>query len=1193
MIQQEFSTQKIRDVLQEEGAVVFIGSGVSIWSGLPNWYSLIGELTDFLKTQGLPYEHIHQEALAGNLLAAAGLGRQLLSPQQFRTFLRKSCRVDTAKPHEIHKKIVNLGPRCFVTTNYDKLLEEALRLYRKDLTFHLVTNRQPTDCATIVQIKEKDFVFKPHGDIDDSESIILTHDQYRQLYDERKHTLATLSTLLLTRPIVFIGYSLTDPDFLYIKDHIKSTFKSGGHYHYAIMPDVDEEKKRYFLDNLGIRIISYNTNSLSKGKKDHTPLLELLDHISPSTNSLQQPDKFVEAKISNNELDDSQLLSLLRYASGISFNLTHFKSLEFPIFAQSEGDMFKRDIIELLRKKTNKSTLLLGNPGSGKTHSFKKYCNELALALKEKCASELKKNERLTVPILIDLKLYNGNIVEMIENNLPHNIPFIQLIKSTDCVFILDSFNEIPKKYFESRQYEEDFTAFFETIKGSRIIIGSRTNEGIPLHDILKYSIDAIPYTFVANYIESEGYRIEGNLKVETIQLLQKPFFFKLFLEEKVQLKFASTPNLLFASYFNIINNNFEKKFHVPINLPLLLKSMAYSAVQDGRETLGMHEVISKLRTSLRIYKLEQNISVNNLIEWMIEEDILIPLPGYKLSFFHQSITEYLAAMELSDIYKQSPGLLDNCLENTRWDQALFLTLGFLNKEESFHFLQQIMERDLILSIRASRYVEHNYEQITSNILNFLLENVELYKSFGQGSTIGNVLEFLPVTAIHTNELILLVKGGDAIGGSALKLLANIKELDTKSFLLNILIENYTDSSLTSSIGEILFDNITVQELSLLMKHAKDLEVENIGDVEGFIHSLSVMLLGANYEEIKSIFFRIDELNIIEREIYCRLLRLMLNETSIIEFIKLCEAGFEEAIFNFYLIIDEVEFDANLLSDKLIDSIFCLLERKSKEEQLRYGYVGLLEKICNTRPDLKFYIKWLSVSTTSALKRFIALYLLREEEKEIFWNEFENYLSMESINYDLMKHLTLDWNNHHKIMESILYGDDYKLLNSFFSSLVGDLNYYLTLEQAIYLVNIVSKIKNKSNEIKDFCIPDAIDYFIEHHTDINTKQKILDIFNEKDCSLRLELQRMILRFPFVTTEMLSEDSIDYFINALSKDNLSLSDLTIGQISTEVFVQNRLLPLLSSDAEPLKTNLGIVLTHAGKQHRRRYLTSNLH
>lgn len=116
--------------LNEPETVVFVGSGVSRWSGLPSWEGMISELIEFLEVNGKNADLVRDELKNGELLQAASYAFDQLTQQQIGEFIRQSCNYGTAKPHEIHRKIVELGPTSFVTTNYDNLLEEALRTFK-------------------------------------------------------------------------------------------------------------------------------------------------------------------------------------------------------------------------------------------------------------------------------------------------------------------------------------------------------------------------------------------------------------------------------------------------------------------------------------------------------------------------------------------------------------------------------------------------------------------------------------------------------------------------------------------------------------------------------------------------------------------------------------------------------------------------------------------------------------------------------------------------------------------------------------------------------------------------------------------------------------------------------------------------------------------------------------------------------
>ena len=113
---------KLREVLLQEDTVLFIGSGISLWSGLPSWGGIIEKLAHFIEQNGYNADLVRDEAQRGDLLQAASYGFDKLTKQQIGEFIRLVCNFGQSQPHEIHKKIVSLGPKCFITTNYDSLI---------------------------------------------------------------------------------------------------------------------------------------------------------------------------------------------------------------------------------------------------------------------------------------------------------------------------------------------------------------------------------------------------------------------------------------------------------------------------------------------------------------------------------------------------------------------------------------------------------------------------------------------------------------------------------------------------------------------------------------------------------------------------------------------------------------------------------------------------------------------------------------------------------------------------------------------------------------------------------------------------------------------------------------------------------------------------------------------------------------
>ena len=197
---------QLQQLLAKEDTVIFVGSGVSRWAGLPSWEGLIDKLADYLTDLGVDAGLVRQEARYGDLLQAASYGIAKISSPQFGEFIRLISESGLVEPVAIHEVLMKLGPTCFITTNYDDLIEQAFRTWRRaPREPRIVLNRQPAEQAEIVQAKTRNFVFKPHGDARDIETIVLTREHYRMLMPEGRYsaTLTTLMTLLSSRPVLF------------------------------------------------------------------------------------------------------------------------------------------------------------------------------------------------------------------------------------------------------------------------------------------------------------------------------------------------------------------------------------------------------------------------------------------------------------------------------------------------------------------------------------------------------------------------------------------------------------------------------------------------------------------------------------------------------------------------------------------------------------------------------------------------------------------------------------------------------------------------------------------------------------------------------------------------------------------------------------------------------------------------------
>ena len=156
--------REMKKVLKERGTVLFIGSGISTWSGLPTWGRLMEDMAEYIDKKGISSDEIRKYAYTEPLMAA-DFGCDRLTSEEFEEFIKSSCKYKVAKPHMIHNLIVNLDPTCYITTNYDDLLEQTLKKKGLMKKYNIVTNNDPNKCGSLIQLKSDHFIFKPHGDL--------------------------------------------------------------------------------------------------------------------------------------------------------------------------------------------------------------------------------------------------------------------------------------------------------------------------------------------------------------------------------------------------------------------------------------------------------------------------------------------------------------------------------------------------------------------------------------------------------------------------------------------------------------------------------------------------------------------------------------------------------------------------------------------------------------------------------------------------------------------------------------------------------------------------------------------------------------------------------------------------------------------------------------------------------------------
>jgi hypothetical protein len=227
--------------LASRRCVIFLGAGASAGCSSsvnpaikpPGWEAFLKHLQGLIASVAIKAS-IDELVKSKRYLDAAEVILANLPPADF----TQSVRDLFLKPHfqagSFHASVLKIDPKVVVTTNYDDIYDTYSRSglavdgYNvcKYYESHLVA-----DLRSPVRL-----IVKAHGCVSDASKIILSRSQY---FRERQHYASfytVLDSLFLTNTVLFLGYSLSDPDIQLVLENANIAAVSR-HPHYALIGD--------------------------------------------------------------------------------------------------------------------------------------------------------------------------------------------------------------------------------------------------------------------------------------------------------------------------------------------------------------------------------------------------------------------------------------------------------------------------------------------------------------------------------------------------------------------------------------------------------------------------------------------------------------------------------------------------------------------------------------------------------------------------------------------------------------------------------------------------------------------------------------------------------------------------------------------------------------------------------------------
>lgn len=308
-------TKQLKRAIQNDPSkcVLLVGAGLSVsgvrkkGKGLPDWNTLmhhmIEDLRDSENCDATTLAKLEELLEKGKHLEVARLFKLRTRSDQFATFLKSELDPPDIVPSKIHEVILKTNFRGIITTNFDSVFEHQ--------NHRLQTLVYPQCLDDIDSFRKPGFFAKIHGCVLNTpnlaENLILTEESYVALRSNRKyHTI--LRSLFVMHPILMVGFSLRDPDFLGLIDDLREIFGTGMPTIYALMLDPGR-KARDEWRRKGVEIIPYKDHGeligffeemLQLSEQRH-PLSKIIPS-SPSTTESKRKEEKVEKKVEEHQV---------------------------------------------------------------------------------------------------------------------------------------------------------------------------------------------------------------------------------------------------------------------------------------------------------------------------------------------------------------------------------------------------------------------------------------------------------------------------------------------------------------------------------------------------------------------------------------------------------------------------------------------------------------------------------------------------------------------------------------------------------------------------------------------------------------------------------------------------------------------------------------------------------------------------
>ena len=395
-------------------------------------------------------------------------------------------------------------------------------------------------------------------------------------------------------------------------------------------------------------------------------------------------------------------------------------------------------VLDGLRKYATNHVLLKGRPGSGKSTALARLLLEESVGAQSLRLNQQNQAKIIQIPILIELRLYETSILDLILQFLKRHKLIIDsntleswLLENQNFspLLLFDGINELPSdparrdlKNFR-QQYAEISMIFTTRDLGSDDLNIEKKLEMLPLTELQMQD-------FVKAYLPEKGEEMLKQLGNRLKELAETPLLLWMLCSvfDDNQNKIPANLGLVFQIFTGIYDK--KLKADVPTYQESrdwwreLLQVLAWKMTQ-GESKTEIQVAISRTEAEEELSKFIKNKGFPEYYSKQWLKDLLkyhlIHLEGNeKIAFRHQLIQEYYTAEELK---KKLPHLRDEQLQwdylnYLKWTEPMALLLGLLDNETQAKRVVKLgLEIDLKLGARLAGEVNFEFQKQTVGLV--------------------------------------------------------------------------------------------------------------------------------------------------------------------------------------------------------------------------------------------------------------------------------------------------------------------------------------------------------------------------------------------------------------------------------------------------------------------------------------------